>query len=226
MQAQLAQEKETRSFFLCLRRPGSPVACVCAYACACVVRVNQPKPSFCCLMFQPGSELERVPSLGVCSESDVPPQVRTGAGGLAASLMSHHSWKFLACGRLERVARRLGGEDWGRKIWASTYGTGVGVGGTWADWLQWAPVARIAGGSGRFRKHNATSNCHHWPRRMADAVWMRKTTSLTFTSKALEYASWTSSGDFLIERKSRPAQKVHSPNLLMRNVEYISSENL
>ena len=31
-----------RSFFLCLRRPGSHMAYACAFACACVVRVNQP----------------------------------------------------------------------------------------------------------------------------------------------------------------------------------------
>ena len=42
-----AQEKGTRSFFLCLRqlclhRPGSHVAYACAYARACVLRVNQP----------------------------------------------------------------------------------------------------------------------------------------------------------------------------------------
>ena len=35
-----AQEKGTRSFFLCLPRPGSHVVYACA--CACVVRVNQP----------------------------------------------------------------------------------------------------------------------------------------------------------------------------------------
>ena len=36
-----AQENGMRSFFLCSRRPGSHVA----YACACVVRVNQPLAS-------------------------------------------------------------------------------------------------------------------------------------------------------------------------------------
>ena len=37
-------KKRNARFCLCLRRPGSHVAYACAYACACVVLVNQPLP--------------------------------------------------------------------------------------------------------------------------------------------------------------------------------------
>ena len=40
--ASTTARKRNACFCLCLRRPGSHVAYTCAYACACVVHVNQP----------------------------------------------------------------------------------------------------------------------------------------------------------------------------------------
>ena len=45
--ASTSARKKNARLCLCPRRPGSHMACACAYACACVVRVNQPLRTDC-----------------------------------------------------------------------------------------------------------------------------------------------------------------------------------